>query len=97
MKNSIAYAYPTIEPVANVTLHINSTWRTVITSSSLKSLRNGRISVSTMPKPEKMAPATKYGGKMVVCQPGNCETEKSRDTILWTESTSGVESPARMR
>ena len=33
--------------------------------------RSGRMSVSTMPKPEKMAPATKYGGKMVVCQPGH--------------------------
>ena len=29
------------------------------------------ISVSTIAKPEKMAPATKYGGKIVVCQPGS--------------------------
>jgi hypothetical protein len=28
------------------------------------------ISVSTIAKPEKTAPATKYGGKIVVCQPG---------------------------
>ena len=32
--------------------------------------RAGIISVSTIAKPEKMAPATKYGGKIVVCQPG---------------------------
>ena len=33
-------------------------------------LRAMIISVSTIAKPEKMAPATKYGGKIVVCQPG---------------------------
>ena len=33
-----------------------------------------------MAKPEKMAPATKYGGKIVVCQPGSWETAKSKDT-----------------
>ena len=55
------------------------------------------MSVSTMPKPEKMAPATKYGGKMVVCQPGSRDTAKSNDTMVCTESTSGVEMPARMR
>src|SRR6267142_562137 len=27
-------------------------------------------SVSTMPNPENTAPATKYGGKSVACQPG---------------------------
>jgi hypothetical protein len=59
--------------------------------------RSGSISVSTMPKPEKMAPATKYGGKIVVCQPGRSETAKSNDTMVCTESTSGVETPARIR
>ena len=34
---------------------------------------------------------------MVVCQPGSCDTEKSRDTIECTESTSGVERPARIK
>src|SRR5437764_9772087 len=47
-----------------------------------------------MAKPEKMAPATKYGGKMVVCQPGITEVAKSKDTIVCTESTSGVARPA---
>ena len=46
---------------------------------------------------EKMAPATKYGGKIVVCQPGISDAAKSNDTIEWTESTSGVERPARIR
>jgi len=32
-----------------------------------------------------------------VCQPGNCDTEKSSDTIECTDSTSGVERPARRR
>ena len=41
-----------------------------------------------------MAPATKYGGKIVACQPGTTDTAKSNDTIVWTESTSGVASPA---
>ncbi len=56
------------------------------------------ISVSTIAKPEKMAPATKYGGKIVVCQPGmHRRREVEADTIECTESTSGVESPARIR
>src|SRR6266853_1915802 len=56
--NDHAGAEP-LEPVANVTLHINSTCRTVMTSSRWKSFRSGRTSVSTMPNPEKIAPATK--------------------------------------
>ena len=39
------------------------------------------ISVITMAKPENTAPATKYGGKMVVCQPGNFDTAKSKLTM----------------
>ena len=50
-----------------------------------------------MPNPEKIAPATKYGGKIVVCQPGSCDTAKSSDTMECTDSTSGVERPARIR
>ena len=60
-------------------------------------LRNGINSVSTMPNPENTAPATKYGGKIVVCQPGNCDTAKSNDTIECTDNTSGVERPARIK
>ena len=34
---------------------------------------------------------------MVVCQPGITDVAKSNDTMVWTESTSGVEMPARIR
>ena len=55
------------------------------------------ISVTTMAKPEKMAPATKYGGKIVVCQPGMIETAKSKLTTECTDSTSGVARAASSR
>jgi hypothetical protein len=35
-----------------------------------------------MAKPEKIAPATKYGGKIVVCHPGITEVAKSNDTMV---------------
>src|SRR5882757_3487149 len=44
-----------------------------------------------------MAPATKYGGKTVVCQPGRAATAKSKLMTVCTESTSGVDRPARSR
>ena len=34
---------------------------------------------------------------MVVCQPGITEVAKSKDTIVCTESTSGVAKPARTK
>ena len=54
-------------------------------------------SVFTIAKPEKIAPATKYGGKIVVCHPGITEVAKSKDTMVCTESTSGVAKPANTR
>jgi hypothetical protein len=57
--------------------------------------RVGIITVSTIAKPEKMAPATKYGAKIVACQPGTIDIAKSQDTTLCTESTSGVARPER--
>src|SRR5262245_55008559 len=66
-------------------------------SFMLYQTRRGIQRISTIANPAKIAPATKYGGKMVACQPGICDTEKSRDTIECTESTSGVESPANSR
>ena len=48
----------------------------------------------TIAKPEYTAPATKYGGKIVVCQPGRMATAKSKLMTVWTESTSGVARPA---
>ena len=55
------------------------------------------ISVNTMAKPLKMAPATKYGGNRVECQPGTRPVAKSELTTLCTESTSGVAMPASSR
>ena len=49
----------------------------------------------TIAKPEKIAPATKYGAKIVVCQPGTSATAKSQETTLCTERTSGVARPDR--
>src|SRR6478672_11349908 len=53
--------------------------------------------VNTIPIPEKIAPATKYGGKIVVCQPGVRAMAKSNDTTECTDSTRGVENAARKR
>src|SRR5437868_877560 len=44
-----------------------------------------------------MAPATKYGGKIVLCQPGTMAAVKSKLTTVWTEMTSGVARPARSK
>jgi hypothetical protein len=40
------------------------------------------MSVTTIANPEKIAPATKYGGKIVVCQPGSREAAKSKLTMV---------------
>src|SRR5687767_4397735 len=53
--------------------------------------------VNTMPIPEKIAPATKYGGKIVACQPGVSAMAKSNDTTECTDNTSGVLNAARNR
>ena len=66
----------------------------VTTCLSPRKCRAGIIQVMTIAKPENTAPATKYGGKIVVCQPGMTDVAKSKDTIVWTESTSGVDRPA---
>ena len=50
-----------------------------------------------MANPEKSAPETKYGGKMVVCQPGITEVAKSKDTMVCTDNTKGVANPANTR
>ncbi len=49
----------------------------------------------TIAVPEKIAPATKYGAKIVVCHPGITLIAKSHDTTEWTETTSGVAKAAR--
>jgi hypothetical protein len=65
--------------------------------SRRKAVRQITMSVTTMAKPEKIAPATKYGGKIVVCHPGSTDTAKSIETIECTERTSGVASAASTR
>ena len=50
--------------------------------------------VNTMAKPENTAPATKYGGKVVVCQPGMADVAKSKLTMVCTETTKGAANPA---
>ena len=69
----------------------------VIRSSKPITQRIGMSSVSTIATPEKIAPATKYGAKIVLCQPGSWAIAKSQETTLCTESTSGVARPASSR
>ncbi len=51
--------------------------------------------MSTIAKPEKMAPFTKKGANRVECQPGTRAMAKSKDTTLCTDRTSGVASAAK--
>src|ERR1700759_3902208 len=81
-------------PVASITLHIISMCLGVTTCLRPRNSRAGIIQVATIAKPENTAPATKYGGKIVVCQPGITDVAKSKDTMVWTESTRGVANPA---
>lgn len=62
-----------------------------------KIFRIGTMSVITMAIPEKMAPATKYGAKIVECQPGLTDIAKSHETTECTENTSGVAKAAKYR
>src|SRR3990172_4259096 len=59
----------------------------VINSSRWKIFLIGTTRVITIASPEKIAPATKYGGKIVLCHPGTLDIAKSHDTTLWTEIT----------
>src|ERR1019366_10748569 len=54
-------------------------------------------SVMIAAQPEYRAPATKYGGNEVVCQPGCCDTAKSVATIECTETARGINRQARVR
>ena len=40
--------------------------------------------------PLKIAPATKYGPKIVECHIGTGAIEKSNETIVWTETATGT-------
>src|SRR5262245_8220470 len=84
-------------PVASITLAQLSMCQSVMKSSRWYHFRSGIARTSTIANPEKMAPITKNGGKIVACHRGTIDTEKSNDTIEWTLNTSGVEMPARIR
>ena len=45
---------------------------------------------STMAMPEKMAPATKYGPKMLECHMGTGVMAKSQETMVCTETATGT-------
>ncbi len=95
-KISVRYAIPTMVPVNNKTLFMDSICANVIYSSRFMIFLATNISVNTIAKPEKIAPATKYGGMIVVCQPGTTEVAKSKDTIVCTDNTNGVDKPANI-
>ena len=46
--------------------------------------------------PEKIAPTTKYGPKIVLCHMGMIVMAKSHDTIVWTETATGMITSAMM-
>src|SRR3954464_7367600 len=95
--NSVRYARPTTIDVKRQSFAAASMSLIVMMCSNLKNFRSGMQMVNTIPMPEKMAPATKYGGKIVACQPGVSAIAKSNDTTECTESTSGVANAARNR
>src|SRR5258707_15181116 len=94
MKASVRYAYDTTNDVSSTTLARLSKCHSVSRSSIPSSLRIGMSSVITIATPEKIAPATKYGAKTVLCQPGLIAIAKSHDTTECTDNTSGVANPA---
>src|SRR5437868_2476339 len=53
MKNSMPYAYPTMDPVKRMTLFMFSRWRTWTIFSRPQRDRARTINVMTIPKPEK--------------------------------------------
>src|SRR5260370_3034354 len=97
MKASVMYAYETTRDVSSTTLARLSKCHSVSRSSIPSSLRIGISRVITIATPEKIAPATKYGAKIVLCQPGFIAIAKSHETPECTDSTSGVANPAIRR
>src|SRR4030095_2999118 len=73
---------------------MKSRWRSRMYVCRPKKCRMGSTRISTMAKPEKMAPSTKNGANSVECQPGTSAIAKSHDTTLCKDSTSGVDSAA---
>src|SRR5262245_38730320 len=86
-----------IMPVAPINLAQLSMCQSVMKSSRWYHCLRGIARTSTIANPQKIAPMTKNGGKMVACHNGTIDTAKSKDTIEWTLNTSGVEMPDRVR
>src|SRR6185295_15174288 len=93
-KSSVRYEKPTSDPVSSMMHAMRSRCLTVMYECRRIADRATISSSVTIPNPENTAPATKYGGKSVVCQPGSSDVAKSMLTIEWTEITSGVARPA---
>ena len=53
-------------------------------------MRSAAIAMMRAAMPLKMAPATKYGPKMVECHIGTIAIEKSNDTIVCTDTATGM-------
>ena len=82
---------------ASMILAMTSKCAIVIKASSRKPRRTPAASTTTMAKPEYIAPTTKYGGKIVSCQPGIRLAAKSMPTTLWSQTTSGTPRAAKVR
>src|SRR5260370_20634554 len=80
MNASVTYAYETTRDVSSTTLARLSKCHGVSRSSIPSSLRIGISSVMTIETPEKIAPATKYGAKILLSQPGLIALAKAHDT-----------------
>ena len=87
----------TISEVSSSSRESMSRWWLVISDSTFSARRSGMRRKITIATPERMAPATKYGGNRVECQPGTIDMAKSHDTTLCTETTSGVAKAASNR
>src|SRR5688500_19483 len=96
-QNSIRYAHPTTIDVNSASLAAASRWLIVTMCCNRKNFRIGMMIVKTIPMPEQMAPATKYGGKMVACQPGVTALAQANDTTEGNDRTSGGRHDARNR
>ena len=57
------------------------TWKSDLKSTYEEGCLSIPNQFAKIERPEKIAPATKYGAKMVVCQPGTEDIAKSKETI----------------
>ena len=53
-------------------------------------MRSAAIAMISPAMPLKIAPATKYGPNIVECHIGTGAIEKSNETMVWTETATGM-------